>query len=146
MPAEIEDETGAFLDTQRVARLATAGADRAPHVVPVVFARRGPRVYIAIDEKPKTTTRLRRLRNIEENPRAALIADVYDEDWGGLRWVMLRGAAAVLTEGPEHAAAIAALRAKYPQYRGMALEGRPIIRLRAERVTAWRAAEGSAFA
>ena len=139
----MDAQTGAFLDAQRVARLATAGADGAPHVVPVVFARLGDAVYIAIDEKPKTTTRLRRLRNIEENPRAALLVDSYDEDWARLRWVMVRGAAVVLRHGPEHDDAVAALRSKYPQYRDMALEDRPIIRLRAERVTAWRAEGGT---
>ena len=138
-------QTRAFVDAQRVARLATVGADGAPHVVPVVFARLEDTVYMAIDEKPKTTKRLRRLRNIEENPRAALLVDVYDEDWTRLRWLMLRGAAAILGTGPEHRAAIASLRVKYWQYRSMLLEDSPIIRLDTERVTGWHAGTSSSL-
>lgn len=135
----MDAETHAFVAAQRVARLATAGADGAPHVVPVVFVLRHDAVYSAIDEKPKTTRRLRRLRNIEENPRAALLVDVYDEDWSRLRWVLLRGAAAILAPGPEQRRAVAALRAKYPPHRAMALDDRPVIRLRIDQVTTWRA-------
>ena len=87
----IDAETRRFIEGRRVGRLATAGADGAPHVVPVVFALVGDDAYVVIDEKPKTTLRLRRLRNIAENPRAALLVDVYDEDWSRLRWAMLRG-------------------------------------------------------
>ena len=142
----MDEETRAFVDGRRVARLSTAGADGAPHVVPVVFARLDDVIYVAIDEKPKTTLQLRRLRNITENPRAALLLDVYDEDWSRLRWLLLRGAASVLNGGPdaepsvqaERRRALVALRRRYPQYASMALEDRPMIRLQVERVTAWR--------
>lgn len=142
MSSVIDAETRAFVDGQRVARLSTAGADGAPHLVPVVFARLGDVIYVAIDEKPKTTLRLRRLRNIAENPRAALLVDVYDEDWSRLRWALLRGPASVLEPGTaddaERRRALAALRNRYPQYASMALEQRPLIRLRVERLTGWR--------
>lgn len=118
-------------------RLATADADGVPHVVPVCFALLDDALYVVIDEKPKTTTRLKRVRNIETNPRAALIVDFYDEDWSQLAWVMVRGDAALVEPGDEHAAALAALREKYPQYRAMQLDGRPLIRLRTERISAW---------
>ena len=88
----VRDRIGAA----RSAHLATASASAAPHLIPVVFALSGTAVYIAIDEKPKTTTRIRRLRNIEENPQAALLIDRYDDDWTKLWWIMLRGRA----EGP----------------------------------------------
>src|SRR5574338_35298 len=39
----------------RVARLATVGADGAPHLVPVVFALADDRVLMAVDFKPKHT-------------------------------------------------------------------------------------------
>lgn len=140
--AVIDAEARAFIESQRVARLATAGADGAPHVVPVVFALLEDVVYVAIDEKPKSTLRLRRIRNIEENPRAALLVDVYDDDWSQLRWLLLRGAASVLgpeeEQATERGRALAALRARYPQYASMALEERPLIRLAVERVTGWR--------
>ena len=63
----------------RVARLATAGHD-GPHIVPIVFAVAGDVVYHAVDHKPKRTTALKRLANLEADPRAALLADAYDED------------------------------------------------------------------
>jgi len=135
----IDDEVAAFLDRQRVAHLATASRDGAPHVVPVCFARIEACLYIAIDEKPKRTSpmRLRRVRNIVENPRVALVADVYDEDWSRLGFVLLEGTARVLTAGSEHASAVHALRVKYEQYQAMALDDRPVIAIDVSRVTRW---------
>jgi PPOX class probable F420-dependent enzyme len=106
-------------------------------VVPVCFAYLDGRFYIAIDEKPKRTVRLKRVRNIEENAQAALVFDHYDEDWSQLGWVMVKGSAAILEEGVEHARAIAALRERYDQYRAMALERRPLIRVTPESVSSW---------
>ncbi len=126
-----------FTDSQRVAHLATADANGRPHVVPVCFASLDGRIYIAIDEKPKRSLRLKRLRNIEENPQVALVLDRYDEDWSRLAWVLVQGTAAVLDGGPERAQAIAALRERYPQYRSMALEERPVIAITVERVSSW---------
>ena len=136
----ITEEERAFVTGQRVARLATAGADGSPHVVPICFVLEGDRVYTPVDEKPKRVLGrlLRRVRNIEENARAAVIVDSYDEDWSQLRWALLRGAALVLEGGEEHARAVALLREKYAQYRAMALEGRPVLRVTVERVTGWR--------
>ncbi|MDP9296456.1 MAG: pyridoxamine 5'-phosphate oxidase family protein, partial [Actinomycetota bacterium] len=39
----------------RVAHLATVRPDGGPHVVPIVFALEGDRLYTAIDDKPKRT-------------------------------------------------------------------------------------------
>jgi PPOX class probable F420-dependent enzyme len=137
----MDDRTRAFLERQRAARLATADAGGAPHVVPVCFVLLGDTAYIAIDEKPKAADflRLRRLRNIAENPRVAIVADVYvDDDWSLLGFVMLRGNARLITpEVEEHARAVAALRAKYAQYRAMALDERPVIAADVTSVTAW---------
>src|SRR5215469_12754673 len=96
-----EDER-CFLTAARVAHLATADRAARPHVVPVCFALDGASLYITIDEKPKRGARLKRLRNIEENPEVALVADRYDEDWTRLGWVMLRGHAEILLGGTEH--------------------------------------------
>jgi hypothetical protein len=52
----------------------------------------------------------------------------------------VRGRAALLEPGtPEHAAAVALLRAKYPQYRAMAIEAQPIICIRPTRGSFWKA-------
>ncbi len=131
-----------FLDSRRVAHLATADGTGAPHVVPVCFALSGDSVYITIDEKPKRdgARGLKRLANIAENPAVALVADRYDDgDWSRLAWVMLRGRAEVLEAGTEHGEAQALLCARYPQYRGMALEPLPVIAIRVERTTSWGA-------
>ena len=128
-----------FLQGQRIGRLATADARGAPHVVPVCFAVAGMSVYITVDEKPKQRTGrpLKRLRNIGQNPVVALVVDHYDEDWSRLAWVMLRGRAEVVTQGPEHAEAQAMLRDRYPQYREMKLHDLPVIAIRIERVNEW---------
>lgn len=127
-----------FLDAARVARLATADAAGTPHVVPVCFAVDDPTLYITIDEKPKRAERpLKRVRNILENPRAAVLVDRYDEDWRRLGWVMLRGKAEILGTGPEHDHAQALLRDRYTQYRVMNLAPLPVIALRVARVTSW---------
>ena len=126
-----------FIKSQRVAHLATADKAGRPHVVPVCFAHLDGRFCIAIDEKPKRSLRLKRLRNIGENPRVALVFDRYDNDWSRLGWVLLQGLAVILIEGPEHERALVALRERYEQYRSMALEGRPVISVTAEKVSSW---------
>jgi PPOX class probable F420-dependent enzyme len=126
---------------RRTAHLATASHTGEPHVVPICFVLLGDILYLAIDEKPKRDTQprgLRRMRNIAENPRVAVVADVYDDqDWQRLGFVLVRGAARVLDGGEEHGQAIVALRAKYVQYRTMALEERPVIAIDVDRVTTW---------
>jgi len=133
----------AFVSQARVGRLATASADADPHVIPVVFALVDDALYIAIDEKPKSGRRLKRLRNIEQTGRAALVIDHYEEDWRQLAWVLARGSARVLgPDDPAHAPALAGLREKYAQYRGMRLERAELIELRPERWVAWKADSG----
>ena len=130
-----------FVESMRVARLATADANGVPHVVPVCYALLGGSLYVTIDEKPKRpeVRAMKRLRNIAENPRVAVVVDHYDEDWSRLAWVMLRGRADVLDHGDEHDRAQAGLRERYPQYRAMRIEPLPVIALRIARVTAWGA-------
>jgi PPOX class probable F420-dependent enzyme len=134
---DIEPAVAAFIERQRVARLATVEAAGVPHMVPICFALVEGCVYSVVDEKPKRSTRLQRLRNIAANPNVAVLFDVYSDDWSRLAWVMLRGSAAVLDSDAEHDAAVAALRARYPQYEQMSLENRPVIRIEPERVTTW---------
>ena len=137
------EDVRATLETARHGYLSTASAEGDPHLQPVVFQLVEDSVYIAIDEKPKTTLRLRRLTNIESNPRFALLIDNYDDTWDRLWWILLRGPATVLWpstwEVEEAEAAIEALRAKYPQYVPMALEERPLLKLTPDRITRWSA-------
>ena len=120
----------------RVARLATAGADGRPHLVPVCFAVDGDTVYSAVDElKPKATLRLRRLRNVAENPAVSLLVDHYSDDWSELWWVRAEGRARVLEAAPD---AIALLASRYSQYRD-APPGGPVLAVDVERWAGWSA-------
>ena len=141
-PTALTPEQTAFLVRQRVARLATAGEEGEPHVVPVCFAYTPGSIYIALDEKPKDVppTHLKRVRNILENPQVALVADRYAEDWDLLAFVMVRGQAKLVEPGTEeHAAAVRLLRGKYHQYERMKIEENPVISIRPERAASWGA-------
>ena len=137
-PLELSPPVRAFVEAQSVARLATVDPAGAPHIVPICFVLLGGRCYSVVDEKPKRSARLQRLRNIEEHGAATLLCDVYSDDWERLAWAMLRCHAEVLDAGADgYADALEALRAKYPQYRAMALDGRPLIALTPRRVNSW---------
>jgi len=138
-----DTRVGEFIAAARVARLATADRAGEPHVVPLCFWFDGERFYFVIDEKPKRRTgmALKRMRNIVANPQVALIIDHYEEDWGGLAYVLVHGAARVVEDSAEYLLALRNLRDKYAQYRAMALrpDKNPIVRIDAERVHAWGA-------
>jgi len=126
----------------RVARLATADAGGRPHVVPVVFAVDGDRVYSVVDAKPKRTSALRRLRNVAENPRVALLVDHYQESWSGLWWVRAEGMGRVLdpaseveAERGEAARAVTLLRERYPQQRAVGM----VLAVDVQRWSGWTA-------
>jgi PPOX class probable F420-dependent enzyme len=134
----LTEEERRFLTQQRAAHLATADRRAVPHVVPVCHVLSELNLYITIDEKPKAAGgRLKRLRNIDENPSVAFVADHYSEDWAQLGWVMLHGRAEILRHGAEHAAAQALLRQKYPQLRAMDIALLPVIAIRIARVVSW---------
>lgn len=130
-----------FLAAQRVGRLATLSADGTPHIVPVVYAYDGKRIFIALDEKPKQVAplRLKRVLNIAVNPHVCLLVDRYSEDWRTLAWVRVDGIARVLQRGKAHGEAVKLLRAKYLQYRKMKLESRPVIQITVKRIVGWQA-------
>ncbi|WP_166907162.1 TIGR03668 family PPOX class F420-dependent oxidoreductase [Mycobacterium sp. DL440] len=125
--------------------LATLGADGAPHLVPVVFAvllsGDGPTpatIYTAVDAKPKSTQRLRRLANIEGDARVSLLVDHYADEWARLWWVRADGRAAVHHSGDAMATGYGLLRAKYPQYERIALNG-PVITVDVTHWSSWQA-------
>ncbi len=122
-------------DDERVARLATAGPDGRPHVVPICFALDGNTLYTAVDEKPKRTRGLQRLRDIEANPQVEVLIDHYEEDWSQLWWVKLRGTARVVDRDER---GLELLQAKYEQYRERAPAG-PFIVVEVEQRLEWRA-------
>lgn len=138
----IEQSTIEFIRSHRVARLATASVEGQPAVVPVCYVFDGELIYTPIDEKPKSVGAglLKRVRNIRANPNVALVVDDYTEDWSELVYVLISGTAEIISpsdEAFEHARAVALLREKYPQYRSMNLDERPIIRIQPARIKRW---------
>ena len=121
----------------RVARLATVGPDGRPHVVPICFVVDGDTLYTAVDEKPKTTRRLQRLRDIEANPGVCVLIDHYEEDWSRLWWVRLRGTARIVKDDR----VLPLLAQKYEQYRREPPRG-PLIAVTIEDRREWAAVAG----
>jgi PPOX class probable F420-dependent enzyme len=147
----LTSDQGSLIADARTATLATLGRDGRPRLVPVCHALAPvaddrPVVYTPLDEKPKrgdTPTDLARVKDLLARPEVTLLVHRWDEDWSRLAWVRAYGTGEVLEPRPheraEHAAAVALLREKYPQYREHALETRPVIRIRIERVVSWTA-------
>jgi PPOX class probable F420-dependent enzyme len=111
-----EAECRRRLAAARVARLATADTTGRPHIVPITFALYGDRLVTAVDQKPKTTTALKRLRNITANPSVAVLADHYADDWTQLWWVRADGRATIVADDNDQIDALQPLISKYPQY------------------------------
>jgi PPOX class probable F420-dependent enzyme len=126
-----------LLASARVARLATVTPDGAPHLVPICFALAGAVAYTAVDAKPKRTTDLQRVRNLQANPRASLLADHYEDDWSRLWWVRADGTARVVDLEPERSRAAELLADRYAPYRDDAPAG-VVLALDIERLTGWR--------
>src|SRR3954469_16118968 len=87
-----------LLEQGRVAHLGLLDEAGAPRVQPVTYARVGPALWSAVDDKPKRRpgelpARVRRPR---AGPRGGPAVDRYDEDWARLAWVQLLGEIAVV--------------------------------------------------
>ena len=111
------DEARSLVQGARVARLATTNTGLGIDVVPITFALLpGDRLVSIVDQKPKSTTRLRRLDNIRAHPEVTVLVDHYEDDWNRLWWVRMRGTASIVAEGEVFDEARAALTERYPQY------------------------------
>ncbi len=127
-----------LLERWPVARLASVGP-AGPHQVPVVFARAGATgtLWSPVDGKPKSGGELARVRHVRADPRVSLLLDQYADDWSRLWWIAIAGRAAVVqpvdaSADREVALAVAALRAKYPQYASIDVLREPATLLRIE--------------
>lgn len=140
----------AFAAAARTATLATIAPSGRPRLVPICFVvgeddhLGRPRLYTPLDDKPKRSAdphELARVQDLLVLPEASLLVDRWSEDWSRLAWLRLHARGILLEPEPhereEHAAAVTALRAKYPQYTSHALEDRPIIRLTVDRALSW---------
>lgn len=127
----------------RSARLATVGPDGRPHIVPIVFAAHHGRLVTAVDHKPKRTTALRRISNIETQPDVSVLIDHYADDWTTLWWVRIDGTAQLIAPADDrHAAATAPLKAKYPQYADVDLGTAIVITVSSTTGWAWNGTDG----
>jgi PPOX class probable F420-dependent enzyme len=135
--ARLPPSASRFVRTARVAHLATADAGGQPLVIPICFAFEGKEFFSPIDEKPKRTNNLKRLRNISENPKVCLIIDRYDENWQRLAYVLVRGSAEILLRGERHRRGVQLLRRKYAQYERMAIDERPMIVITPKQYRSW---------
>lgn len=132
-----------FIQSVRVARLATIDSDFKPHLVPVVFVFDGNHFFIPVDEKRKKAKpeKLRRIRNIQGNSNVALLIDEYNEDWTRLAFVMIQGIASIEKSRPQAdiqvQKALKQLTIKYTQYQRVGT-GEILIRIKPEKVVSWR--------
>jgi PPOX class probable F420-dependent enzyme len=123
----------------RVARLATLRPNGRPHLVPIVFALVDDATLVfAVDQKPKRSAQLQRLRNIEAHPSVCVLVDSYAEDWSMLWWVRLDGIAEVIRDEPQRSLLVKPLVAKYEQYRSEPPNA-AVVSVRIESMTAWTA-------
>ena len=138
-PSRLSPPASRLVGSARIGHLATSDKSGQPHVVPICFAFDGTDFFSPIDEKPKRTAprKLKRLKNIRENPRVSLVIDRYDEEWTKLGYVLVFGTARILSRGQKHRDAVRLLRSKYRQYRSMAIQERPMIVIRPSRVISW---------
>jgi PPOX class probable F420-dependent enzyme len=134
-----QDAARARFTAEPVVRLGTADAQGRPHVVVVTFAVEGDTIYTAVDQKPKSGTNLKRLRNVAENPFVTMLADRYSDDWDTLWWARADGRAEILAVQSLMAGPLTLLASRYWQYRQAPPTG-PVIAVTVERWSGWAAA------
>jgi PPOX class probable F420-dependent enzyme len=134
-----EAEARARFATVPVVRLGTADGQGRPHLVVCTFAVDGDTIYTAVDQKPKSTTALKRLSNVGENPWVTMLADHYTDDWEMLWWVRADGRAAILADRRQMAAPLRLLADRYWQYRQAPPTG-PVLAVTVQRWSGWTGA------
>jgi PPOX class probable F420-dependent enzyme len=124
--------------------LATRHAGRGVDAVPVVYAVDGAGYLgVPVDRvKPKSTTALQRVRNLEADPRATLLVEHWDAtDWSRLWWVRV----GLHWEGDDVAeqedTLASRLAERYPPYRDRPFDR--VLVFRIVEVTGWAAVSGA---
>jgi PPOX class probable F420-dependent enzyme len=110
--------------------------------VPVVYALTGDTLVLAVDHKPKSTTRLQRLTNIAAHPQVSLLTHAWHEDWDRLWWARADGTAALrppADAAPDSAALLGHLVARYPRHYAQRPPRGPLITVAVHRWTGWHA-------
>ena len=106
----LNKKVASLIAHERVCRVATAGAEGRPHLVPVCHVLAGDKIYFGSGDDG------RKVQNLRANPQIAITIDLYSDDWAQLRGVMVQGTARLIERGPRFKRARQRLYAKYPQY------------------------------
>src|SRR5882762_5608446 len=89
---KLSDPEIQYINKTEICRFATASKDGQPHVVPVSPLHHNGFIYIAVDYETKI------LKNLKENPKAAIILDSYNP----IKAVMIQGSERTLEKGEEY--------------------------------------------
>ena len=118
-----------FLLGHELCRLATSSKQGRPHVVPVIYTVDGEDIIIAVDYKTK------KLRNLRENPKVALVVDEYRPNRG----LMVEGDCEILERGREYLRLLQILFDRFVFYRRNPWsEGEsPILKIRPTKAVMW---------
>ena len=135
-----------IINKARVARLATVDSECKPHLIPVVFVFDNGCYFIPIDEKFKRyrPERLKRVKNIQQNPNVTILIDEYNEDWGKLYFIMIQGKASIIGDKELERGELLLLERvhrllsdKYLQYQKIGI-GKYIIMIIPQKVITWK--------
>ncbi len=137
--AMTDDERDAFLRTQPLCRVATAGRDGHPHVSALWFVWDGTALWL------NSLTRSRRWTDLARDPRTSVIVDEGGTDFLRLRGVELLGRVEAVGEAPRRGEPLEALieperlfAAKYAGGGDFRYDGRHAwLRLVPEKVVSW---------
>ena len=122
----------AFLELQRVGRMALVGGRGVPHVTPLCHVFSKGVLYIEADEESW------KVRNVGKRNQVEYVVDEYTENWDNLRAIRLQGPVEVIHGGPEYASAKRLLFRKYPQFKDLWKTGSHVVmKLTPTKATTW---------
>jgi PPOX class probable F420-dependent enzyme len=108
---QLKKSIAKWFELERICRVATAGSQGMPHLVPVCQVVADGKIYLASGNDGRKSL------NLAENPRVAVTVDIYSDDWSHLKGAMVQGRARLFARGPRFRKIRALLYKKYPQYR-----------------------------
>jgi PPOX class probable F420-dependent enzyme len=136
-----------LIENKSYGYLATAASNLQPYATPVVFILHNGKIYVPLDQKPKAVSisKLKRVKNIQENPKVCFLVHHYDEDWTRLWFVMITGYATLVngsleTIRTELKTIHNKFLSKYSQYNEISV-GNFYIRIRINKTAYWKYAQ-----
>ena len=136
-----------LIENKSYGYLATAASNLQPYATPVVFILHNGKIYVPLDQKPKAVTilKLKRVKNIQENPKVCFLVHHYDEDWTRLWFVMITGYATLVNGSLEKIRTELKtihnkFLSKYSQYNKISV-GNFYIRIRINKTAYWKYAQ-----